>query len=103
MTKSASKVRHPHIVSRKGYCEGSPVIAGTKFPVRSVVNYVLRQGMAPEELVAGFRHLTLAQIHDALSYYYDHQGEVDRDIAANTESSVRSQLGAERGNSAAAR
>jgi uncharacterized protein (DUF433 family) len=103
MSKSGLKVRHPHIVSRKGYCGGSPVIAGTRFPVRAVVNYVLRQGMAPEELVAEFRHLTLAQIHDALSYYYDYQGEVDRDIAANTESSVRSQLGAERGNSPAAR
>lgn len=103
MTKSGLKVRHPHIVSRKGYCGGSPVIAGTKFPVRSIVNYVLRQGMAPEELVAEFRHLTLAQIHDALSYYYDNRVEVERDIVANTESSVRSQLGAPRGNSPAAR
>ena len=99
MTKSALKVRHPHIVTRKGYCGGSPVIAGTKFPVRSVVNYVLRQGMAPEELVAEFRHLTLAQVHDALSYYYDHQGEVEQDIAANTESSVRSRSGVGRGHS----
>jgi uncharacterized protein (DUF433 family) len=57
------------------------------------VNYVLRQGMTPEELAAEFHHLTLAQIHDALSYYYDHQGDVDRDIAANTEDHVRSQLG----------
>jgi len=57
------------------------------------VNYVLRQGMTPEELAAEFRHLSLAQIHDALSYYYDHQGDVDRDIAANTEDNVRSQLG----------
>jgi uncharacterized protein (DUF433 family) len=103
MTKSALKVRHPHIVSRKGYCGGSPVIAGTKFPVRSVVNYVLRQGMAPEELVAEFRHLTLAQIHDSRSYYYGHQDEVELDIAAHTESSVRSRLGVERGNSPAAR
>ena len=54
MPRSALKVRHPHIVSRKGYCGGSPVIAGTKFPVRSSVNYVLRQGMTPEELVAEF-------------------------------------------------
>jgi uncharacterized protein (DUF433 family) len=49
--------------------------------------------MTPEELAAEFRHLTLAQIHDALSYYYDHQGDIDRDIAANTEDKVRSQLG----------
>ncbi len=79
------------------------MIAGTKFPVRSVVNYVLRQGMTPEELAAEFRHLTLAQIYDALSYYYDHRDEIERDIAANTERNVRSQFGAERGNSPADR
>ncbi len=61
MPKTALKVRHPHIVVRKGFCGGSPVIAGTKFPVRSVVNYVLRQDMTPEELAAEFDHLTLAQ------------------------------------------
>ena len=93
MPKSALKVRHPHIVSRKGYCGGSPVIAGTKFPVRSVVNYVLRQGMTPEELVSEFHHLTLAQVYDALSYYYDNQREIDRDLAANTEESVCAELG----------
>ena len=68
MPRSALKGRHPHIVSGKGYCGGSPVIAGTKFPVRSVVNYVLRQGMTPEELVAEFHHLNLAHVYDALSY-----------------------------------
>ena len=51
MTESAEKIDHPYIVSRADYCGGSPVIKGTKFPVRSVVNYVLRQGISPEELV----------------------------------------------------
>lgn len=93
MARTALKVRHPHIVSRKGYCGGSPVIAGTKFPVRSVVRYVLREGMTPEELVADFPHLSLAQVYDALSYYYDHQKEVDRDLTENAEDAVRSQSG----------
>lgn len=93
MPRTALKIRHPHIVGRRGFCGGSPVIAGTKFPVRSVVNYGLRQGMTPEELAAEFRHLTLAQIHDALSYYYDHQSDIDQDIAANTEDRVRSRPG----------
>jgi uncharacterized protein (DUF433 family) len=69
------------------------VIAGTKFPVRSVVHYILRQGMTPEELVAEFHHLSLAQVYAALSYYYDNQSEIDRDLAANTEDAVRAQLG----------
>ena len=92
MTKMAAKVKHPYIVSRKAYCGGSPVIEGTKFPVRSVVNYVLRQGLTPEELVAEFEHLTLAQVYDALSYYYDHQSAIDRELAANREKQVRSEL-----------
>jgi uncharacterized protein (DUF433 family) len=92
MSRPALKVRHPHIEIRKDFCGGSPVIAGTKFPVRSVVSYVLRQGVTPEELVAEFPHITLAQVHDALSYYYDNQREVDGDLAANTEDRVRAQL-----------
>jgi uncharacterized protein (DUF433 family) len=39
---------------------------GTKFPVHSVVNYVLKQGLSPEELMKEFPHLTLAQVYDAL-------------------------------------
>lgn len=29
--------------------------------------------------------LTLAQVHDALSYYYDHQAEIDAQVAADEE------------------
>ncbi len=77
--------KHPYIHRVKGYCGGRPIIVGTKFPVRSVVNYILKQGMTPEELVAEFNYLTLSKIYDALSYYYDHKDEIDRDIEQNTE------------------
>ncbi len=80
MSNPALKPDHPHIVSHPEYCRGSPVITGTRFPVRSVVNYVLKQGLTPEELVREFDHLTLAQVYDALSYYYDHQDEIERDL-----------------------
>jgi hypothetical protein len=36
--------------------------------------------------------LTLAQIHDALSYYYDHQDEIEQEIAENTEEYGRTYL-----------
>lgn len=85
MSAIEAKVAHPYISRRKDYCGGKPIIKGTKFPVRSVVVYVLRQGMTPEELVTTFSHLSLAQIYAALSYYYDHQREIDRDLATNTE------------------
>ena len=78
-----SKILHPHVECRPGVCGGEPVVRGTRFPVRSVVEYVLRSGMTPEELVAEWKQLSLAQVHDALSYYYDHKTEIDRSIRAN--------------------
>jgi uncharacterized protein (DUF433 family) len=56
MTQTATEVPHPHIERREGVCGGRPVVAGTRFAVGSVVGYVLRQGMTPEELVAEFPH-----------------------------------------------
>ncbi len=89
MGRASEQVKHPYIVVRQDYCGGRPVIAGTKFPVHSVVTYVLRQGVAPEELVKEFSHLTLAQVYDALSYYYDYRNDIDRDLREGTEEKVR--------------
>ncbi len=50
MLQTAKKVKHSYIVSKKGHCSGRPIIAGTKFPVSSVVNYVIRQGMNQRNL-----------------------------------------------------
>jgi uncharacterized protein (DUF433 family) len=77
------KASHPYIECRRGYRGGRAVIADTNFPVSSVTTYVVRQGMLPEELVRTFPHLTLAQVHDALSYYYDHQAEIDDEMRKN--------------------
>jgi uncharacterized protein (DUF433 family) len=69
-------IKHPYVTKRPGVCGGEPIIRGTRFPVRSVVEYVLRQGMTPEAVVREWDHLTLAQIYDALSYFHDHRAEV---------------------------
>jgi len=78
--RASPHVRHPHVWRKPGVCGGAPAIRGTRFPVRSIVGYVLRQGMAPEELVREWKYLTLAQVYGALSYYYDHKAEIDREI-----------------------
>ncbi|MBI2470729.1 MAG: DUF433 domain-containing protein [Planctomycetes bacterium] len=75
------RTKHPYIVSLKTHCSGSPVIAGTKFPVRSVVFYILRQGMTPEEFVKEFSHLALPQVYDALSYYYENREKIDKELS----------------------
>lgn len=84
MATSSPKLEHPYVTRIPGRCGGRPVIRGTRFPVSSVVSYVLRQGTTPEELVEEFPHLTLAQVYDALSYYYDHRDQIDAEIAADT-------------------
>jgi len=50
--------------------------------VRAVVE-TWRLGLLPEEIPSHLSHLTLAQVFDALSYYSDHQAEIDRYIARN--------------------
>jgi uncharacterized protein (DUF433 family) len=59
---------------------GKPCIAGTGIRVWDV--YVLheRQGRTPDEIVAAFPHLTLADVHAALSYYWDNKPEIDRQM-----------------------
>ena len=81
MPLTQKKTKHPYIISLKTHCGGSPVIAGTKFPVRSVVFYILKQGMTPEELVKEFLHLTLPQVYDALSYYYENKEKIDKELS----------------------
>jgi uncharacterized protein (DUF433 family) len=40
-------------------------------------------GVAPEEIAHHLPHLTQAQVFDALSYYSDHQDEINRHIERN--------------------
>jgi uncharacterized protein (DUF433 family) len=37
-------------------------------------------GVAPEEIPKGLPHLTLAQVFGALTYYSDHQNEINNYI-----------------------
>jgi uncharacterized protein (DUF433 family) len=52
-------------------------IAGTNTKVIEVVLDHVGYGWDGEEIHAAHPHLTLAQIHAALSYYHDHKAELD--------------------------
>jgi uncharacterized protein (DUF433 family) len=74
---------HPHIVRIEGLHGGRPVIRGAGVSVRTIVEQS-RLGRAPEGIVEDFDGvLTLAQVYDALSYAYEHQGEIEQDITNN--------------------
>lgn len=73
---------HRYIVSKKGILGGEPIIAGTRTPVRAIVE-LWRQGVLPEEIPNQLPHLTLAQVFDALSFYSDNQDEINAYIERN--------------------
>lgn len=75
------KVKHPYITRQKGICGGKPVIAGTRMKVSQIAIYYEKMSYQPDEIVNAHPHLTLAQVHDALSYYYDNIEEIDSQIA----------------------
>ena len=59
------------------------MLKGIRVPVSIIIGY-LRVGETPESLVQQILpHLTLAQVYDALSYYHDHQNEINRYIDLN--------------------
>jgi uncharacterized protein (DUF433 family) len=61
-------------------------IIGTNTKVIEVALDQLAHGWSPEEIFfQHYRQLSLAQIHAALSYYYEHQAEFDREIAQQIE------------------
>jgi uncharacterized protein (DUF433 family) len=71
-----------YIVRDKRILSGEPIIKGTRTPVRAIVE-TLRMGVAPEEIPKGLPHLTLAQVFSALTYYSDHQDEINNYIERN--------------------
>jgi uncharacterized protein (DUF433 family) len=73
---------HLYIVTDKKILSGEPIIKGTRTPVRAVVE-IWRMGVAAEEIPKRLPHLTLAQVFDALSYYSDHQDEINAHIERN--------------------
>lgn len=69
-----------HIESLPDKCGGKPVIAGTRIRVWDVYVHHERLGKSPDEIVRAYPQITLADVHAALAYYWDHKGEIDRQM-----------------------
>jgi uncharacterized protein (DUF433 family) len=74
--------QHPHIVRTDEILQGTPIITGTRTPVRAIAE-LWKFGLAPEEIVVRLPHVTLGQVFDALSYYQEHRDAIDADIQRN--------------------
>jgi uncharacterized protein (DUF433 family) len=69
-----------YIGVRPGYCGGEPHILGHRIKVRHVAVWHEQMGMTPTEIAATYPTITLAQVHAALAYYYDHKDEIQAAI-----------------------
>jgi uncharacterized protein (DUF433 family) len=78
----STATEHRYIVRDPAILGNEPIIKGTRTPVRAIVE-IWRLGTQPEQIATSLPHLTLAQIFDALSYYSDHQDEINGHIARN--------------------
>lgn len=68
-----------HVDATPGICSGRPRVAGTRIRVANIAIWT-EEGMSPDEIVASYPQLTLADVHAALAYYHDHRADVDTQI-----------------------
>jgi uncharacterized protein (DUF433 family) len=86
-----------HISRRPGYCGGEPCIHGRRIKVRHVYVWYELLGMSADQ-IASDHDLTLAQVHAALSYAYEHLDDIRQamqaadDVAAIVKAQTPSKL-----------
>jgi len=72
-----STVDYPHIELNS---ESVPIISGTTTKVIEIVQDHLAHHWDAEVIHRQYPYLSLAQIHAALTYYYDHEQEIEQEI-----------------------
>ena len=87
-----TKLDYRNIETDGERCGGQPVVAGTRIRVATILGSY-RQGMIVEEIVQQFPPLKPADVHDALAYAYEHIAEIEADLSADDETSVKASLG----------
>lgn len=80
---------HPYVVQHKTASGVEPHVRGTNIAVRHVVGQYRHYGTI-EGVLNAYPHLSAAQVHDALSYYYDHVEEIESHSQANAEETWQS-------------
>jgi uncharacterized protein (DUF433 family) len=72
-----------YIVKTPGLLSRKPRIDGTRIRVEDIANNYEHWGMSPDEICDAYPGITLAQVHAALAYYYDHREEILAEIEAD--------------------
>jgi uncharacterized protein (DUF433 family) len=70
------------IVRNPGICGGRACIAGHRVRVLDIVAWHEFLGMTPDQIVTQVPSISLADVHAALAYYFDHMPEIQEEIRA---------------------
>lgn len=84
-TTHVRQLKHPYISINPKISKGSPVITGSRVRVIDIVIEYDRLGLTPDQIIDAHPHLTLEEIHDALSYYYENRKSMDEEMARKKE------------------
>ena len=84
------KLDYRNIEQDPARCGGQPVVGGTRIRVGIILG-CYRLGMSVEEIVQQYPALKPADVHDALAYAYNHLAEIEADLAADDEATVKAQ------------
>ena len=68
---------------------GVPYIMGTRLKISQIAIQHQEWGETPEQIQQAYPQISIAQVHSALSYYYDHKAEVDAQITAEKQLAER--------------
>lgn len=87
-TIAVPKLDYRNIEQDPSRCGGQPVVGGTRIRIAIILG-CYRQGMSVEEIVQQYPNLKPADVHDALAYAYDHLDEIEVDLTADNEATVK--------------
>jgi uncharacterized protein (DUF433 family) len=71
------------IVKTPDVCGGRARIAGHRVRVQDIIIRHEHQGMTPDQIVTDIPTITLADVHTALAYYFDHVQEIQEEMRAD--------------------
>jgi len=77
---TAAKTVYSHITKEPGVRGGRACIDQTRIAVIDVVA-MLKAGKPPEQMLVAYPSLNLAQVHAAISYYYENKDEIEAELA----------------------
>jgi uncharacterized protein (DUF433 family) len=87
---TAAKVVYSHITKQPGVRGGKACIDDTRIAVADVV-VLLDKGLGDQQIVECYPSLNLAQVHAAISYYYENRQELQQDLAEDDDAEAENE------------